>query len=288
MKVLESVRHLFLIGSRARYGSGDTDLGRARFSSRRQGRNSPLFGVSLCSFDPAFVDIASTHGFDIVWIEMEHANVAMREAEILCRIINSHGMLSLIRLPNGDRDVVLKAAETGADMLMLPMVNSAKDLQTFALHALYSPVGERGFHKFSRSMNFGLGNTVGELRKQANDNLLLWGQVETPAALRNLNELCQVEGIDGLFVGPGDLSAAFGVPGEMSDPRVVDAVLTSIATSQESGKLAGTAASTADAARWITQGVDMLMIGNNYGLYVTGMEALRKRVNELVQASQQK
>jgi 4-hydroxy-2-oxoheptanedioate aldolase len=256
-----------------------------RFQARLQDKAKPLFGLSLCSFDPAFVDIAANFGFDIIWVEMEHAAISMREAENLCRIINGNGMLSLIRLPNGDRDVVLKAAESGADMLMLPMVLDRADLETFARHARYSPAGERGFHKLSRSMNFGLGNTVDELRRQANENLLLWGQVETLSALENLRALCQVQEIDGLFVGPGDLSSAFGVPGNTSDPRVIDAVKTGIAMSHEHKKIAGTAGPPADVPRWITHGVDMLMVGNNFGFYTTAAEALRRQLDHIIESA---
>ena len=257
-----------------------------RFNARRASKNRPLIGLSLCSFDPAFIDISANLGIDIIWIEMEHANISMSEAESLCRAINANQMLSLIRLPCGNRDIVLRAAESGVDMLMLPMVNDAADLRTFVNHARYAPAGGRGFHKLSRSMNFGFGDSVSELCRQANDNLMLWGQVETLTALRNLPELCEVDGIDGLFAGPGDLSSAYGAPGDTADQRVLDAVSTTIASSHKFAKCAGSAAAPEDVPRWMPHRIDMLMVGNNLGFYISAGKALRDELGRAFEAAE--
>jgi 2-keto-3-deoxy-L-rhamnonate aldolase RhmA len=254
-----------------------------RFKARRATKATPLIGLSLCSNDPAFVDISANLGVDIIWIEMEHANITMAEAENLCRVISANEMLSLIRLPNGNRDIVLRAAESGADMLMLPMVNRALDLSEFVRNARYAPLGERGFHKLSRSMNFGFGDTVSELRRQANENLMLWGQVETLPALQSLTELCHVDGIDGLFAGPGDLSSAYGVPGDVTDQRVLDAVSTTIATGHKSGRCVGSAAAPADVAYWVRLGIDMLMVGNNLAFYISAGKTLSEQLGQAFQ-----
>jgi 4-hydroxy-2-oxoheptanedioate aldolase len=254
-------------------------MGATAFGQLQRAKKSPLIGLSLCGFDSAFVDIAAHFGFDVIWIEMEHANMTMSEAEILCRIISGNGKLSLIRLPNGDRDTVLRAAEAGPDMLMLPMVNEPGDLERFAANARYAPAGKRGFHKLSRSMKFGLGDTVAELRRQANEKLMLWGQVETLAALENLSGICQVDQIDGLFVGPGDLSSAYGVPGQVSDPRVVEAIATVIGASHSHGKCSGTALPPSEITRWREQDIGLLMVGNNIGFYISAAEALRAQLD---------
>jgi 2-keto-3-deoxy-L-rhamnonate aldolase RhmA len=260
-------------------------MGSARFRAKQRGNGKALLGLSICSFEPAFVDIAAGFEFDLIWIEMEHANISMREAEYLCRVISGHGMFSLIRLPNGSRDIVLQAVETGADMLMLPMVSTPSDTRELVKHARFSPDGERGFHKLSRSMNFGLGGTLAELRKRANDELMLWAQVENLTAVKNLDELCQVHGIDGLFAGPGDLSSAFGVPGDVADSRVVAAVEKTVSISHNYAKCAGTAAAPAHALRWSLFGADMLMVGNNLAFYVSAASALREELNKVFESA---
>jgi 4-hydroxy-2-oxoheptanedioate aldolase len=260
-------------------------MGSQKFIERQKSKAGPLFGLTLNTFDPTFVDIASRFGIDVIWIEMEHSCMTMREAENLCRIVDGNGLLSLIRLPSCERDVALKAAETGVDMLMVPMISSPTELERFVAHARYAPDGQRGFYRYSRAMNYGLGDTVPELRRQANENLMLWGQIETLSALDRLDQLCQVEGIDGLFMGPGDLSSAYGVPGQVTHQRVLDAVRKGVSASRGHGKCAGTVSRPGDAAIWIEQSIDILFVGGNVEFYVKAAEGLRNQLQIAVAAS---
>ena len=253
-------------------------MGSHKFTARQRSKQGPLFGLTLNTFDPTFVDVAGRFGIDVIWIEMEHSCMTMREAENLCRIVDGNGMLSLIRLPSGDRDVALKAAETGVDMLMVPMINSAAELERFVAHTRYAPHGQRGFYRYSRAMNYGLGDTVPELRRQANENLMLWGQVETLSALDRLEDLCTVDGIDGLFMGPGDLSSAYGVPGQVTHSRVLNAVRTGIIASRTHHKCAGTVSRAADAAIWIEQSIDLLFVGGNVDFYIKSAESVHHQI----------
>jgi 4-hydroxy-2-oxoheptanedioate aldolase len=216
---------------------------------------------------------------------MEHSCMTMREAELLCRLINGNGMISLIRLPSGERDVALRAAETGVDMLMVPMINEPAELERFVSHTRYAPEGQRGFYRYSRALNYGLGKSMTELRRNANENLMLWGQVETIAALHRLHELCQVEGVDGLFMGPGDLSSAYGIPGQISDERVVESVSTGIATTREYGKCTGTVAPPADVKRWIDESADLLFVGGNVEWYVKSAEQVQTNLQATLAGS---
>src|SRR5690606_26675706 len=132
------------------------------FKQRRRDKGGPLLTLTLNTFDPVFVEIAAQIGIDIVWIEMEHASVSLREAENLCRMIQGSGLLCLIRLPNCQRDIVLKAAEIGADMLMAPMIERREDLENLVKYSKYAPVGQRGFYSSSRALNYGFGSTMAE------------------------------------------------------------------------------------------------------------------------------
>lgn len=254
-------------------------MGDQLLKARQKLKRRPLVGVTVNTFDCVFIDIVANFDVDVIWIEMEHSSTSMREAEMLCRIINANGMLSLIRLPSGDRDVALKAAETGADMLMIPMINEPAELERFVSHTRYAPHGDRGFYKPSRAMNYGLGSSIADLRRQANQDLMLWGQVETLSALARLPELCQVDGIDGLFMGPGDLSSAYGVPGETGDARVIEAVARGIATSQHFGRAAGTVSRPNDALQWCDQAVDLLVVGGNVDFYVNAATSMKSQLD---------
>ena len=237
-----------------------------------------MLTLSLNTFDPIFIEIAAQIGIDIIWIEMEHASITLREAENLCRITQGSGMLSLIRLPNSQREMVLKAAETGTDMLMAPMIETTVDLKQLVKFAKYAPIGERGFYSSSRALNYGLGSTIAELRSVANDRLMLWGQIETLPALDRLDDLCQVAGIDGIFIGSGDLSSAYGVPGEVSDPRVVNAVDLGLATSRQYNKSCASVMPSTDIQNWKQSPLDMVVVGGNVGFLVTAAKLLQEKL----------
>lgn len=248
------------------------------FTQRLREKKGPLFGLSLNTFDPIFVEIAGRVGIDVVWIEMEHSSLTMREAETLCRLITGSNMISLIRLPNAERETVLKAAETGAEILMAPMTSTPEVLQRLVEHGRYAPAGNRGYYVPSRAMNYGLGGNIAQLRQEANDRLMLWGQIETLQALDDVKRLCQVPGIDGLFMGPGDLSAAFGVPGESDHPKVMAGVAKGLECSRRHKRLCGTVCSTDKIAHWAQRGMNVMFLANNVAFYVRSATALQEQI----------
>jgi 4-hydroxy-2-oxoheptanedioate aldolase len=249
------------------------------FFQRRQEKNRPLITLSVTVFDPAFIEVVAQFGIDVIWIEMEHASVTMREAENLCRIVQGSGMLAMIRLPNFQRESVLKAAETGADMLMAPMMNERADLELFVKNARYAPEGERGFYGTSRSLNYGLGAHVSKLREQANDRLLLWAQVETLQALERIDELCQVPGIDGIFIGPGDLSAAYGVPGQPTEERVTAAIALGAKSARKYQKVSSSVVPATDVAKW-QDSLDMVALGGNISFFANSARMLHEQLQK--------
>ena len=227
-----------------------------------------------------FVEVAARVGYDIIWIEMEHSGMTMRETEDLCRIIDGNGMFSMVRLPGVEREAVLKAAETGASILMAPMTSSVESLRQFVKHARYSPQGSRGYYGISRAMNYGIGGTPAELRKAANDRLLLWAQIETTEALACMDDLCQVDGIDGIFMGPGDLSAEFGVPGITEHSKVMEEVARGPICARRNQRFCGTVCGAEKTRYWGNLGMDMLFVASNVSLHVRGATALRQQIEE--------
>jgi len=255
------------------------------FKQRREAKQRPLIGFSLSAYDPAFVDVvARVGGYDIIWIEMEHSGMTMRETENLCRIIDGNGLLSMVRLPGVERETVLKAAEAGASILMAPMTSTVESVRQFVRHARYSPQGSRGYFGSSRAMNYGIGAAPAELRKNANDRLMLLAQIETAEALGCMDELCRVEGIDGIFMGPGDLSAELGVPGLTDHPKVLEAVTRGPVCAHGNQRFCGTVCGAEKVGYWAKLGMDMLVVASNVSLQVRGATTLRKQIEEQLTA----
>lgn len=239
--------------------------------------HKPLVGVSLYNYSPSFVEIVGHLGFNVLWIEMEHASLSFSQASDLCRIASGFGLLTMIRIPNSNRENVLRAAECGADILDLPMGNEPEDLRNLVLHACYAPEGKRGFFGSSRAVRYGIFGSIAEEQRRVNRDICLMAQVETQEAVNRLDELCGVSRIDAIFIGPGDLSSSFGVTGELNHRKVSDAVDRIIHSAKQHGKRVAVACRAADAARFVRRGADILFCGSDISCLKSGaQEILRK------------
>ena len=247
--------------------------GVTRLESKLQ-HGRPLLGTALYRHDPVFVEIAALLGFQVLWIEMEHAAISFKEAADLCRIASGANLVTMIRIPDAARDNVLRAAECGPDILDLPMANTPDVLSRFVRHARYAPDGERGSFGASRAVRYGLYESMAEEQRRVNDELCLIGQIETREAVRNAEELCQVPGIDGVFFGPSDLSASFGVTGETAHPIVVESIARCIGIARKHGKLVALMASPKHAAEWAAKGVDLLFCCSDVAALRHGVRAI--------------
>lgn len=246
----------------------------------RLSRKKPLIGLAVSAYDPLFIEIAARTGFDAIWIEMEHSGPAMPEVENMVRLIQGNGMLSIIRLPGVARETVLRAAETGVDMLIAPMTNTPEAVEELVRNARYKPVGSRGYFGSSRALNFGMGAPMAELRRRANERLTLWAQVETREALAGVDGLAGIAGVDGLFVGPGDLSAELATPGELNAAAVTEAIETSLATCRAKDRLCGLVCPPDRVGQWAKRGMDLLVIASSASFYIRGATALRQQVDQ--------
>lgn len=243
--------------------------------SKRKG--SPLLGLSVYSYDPVFVEMIAGLGLDALWIETEHTTMTLGEAGDLCRIASGVGLLTMLRIADVRRENVLKAAELDPDILDVPMVNTPEIASDLVRHACYSPKGNRGFFSVSRAMRYGLGNNIREARHRINDDLCLMVQVETAEAVTHAEEICSVPGIDGVFLGPGDLSASLGVTGETRHHLVEDAMEKTIRIAKAKGKRVSLACAPGDAARWAEKGADLLFCGGSIACQRAGVEAVLEK-----------
>lgn len=197
-----------------------------------------LLGVGLYSGAPRMAELACRIGYDVVWIEMEHGPTDFSQAESICYAALANGGLPLIRLPDASRNFVLKALEVGARILVAPMVNDAATAAQFVNHARFPPGGARGMNTNTPGAEFGL-HGFRKVLDDTNQRIHLFAQIETRAAVDNLDAICQVEGLTGVFVGPSDLSVDLGWPGEFENPQLIDAVVDVLRRARAAGKLAG-------------------------------------------------
>ena len=211
-------------------------------------------------------------GFDILWIEMEHLPASVAQAGDMCRIAAGVGLLTMIRVPDTRRDAVLKAAECGPDIILLPMANSADKVRELVAHAKYAPEGNRGNFTSSRAMRYGLSDFA-EQQRRVNCELCLLVQIETKAAVESFDEITGVPGVNGVFIGPGDLSASLGFIGNWEHPTVQDTIQTIMAAAKDKEMLTALPAASSDAGRWAKAGADLFFCASEISLLRTGLQA---------------
>jgi 2-keto-3-deoxy-L-rhamnonate aldolase RhmA len=221
-----------------------------------------LLGAAVYFYDPIFLEICARLGYQVIWIEMEHAAITFAEAADLCRMASSTGMLTMIRIPDTRRESVLKAAECGPDILDVPMVEDPEQMHDLRQYARFAPQGERGYFSVSRAVNYGIVESVAKEQQQLNRDLCLLAQIETATALARVDELAAVPDIN-LFIGPADLAASLGHPGNPAHPEVQAACRKVVAAARQHGKMVVTACAPSDYSFWLKTGVDLLFCTND-------------------------
>jgi 2-keto-3-deoxy-L-rhamnonate aldolase RhmA len=241
----------------------------------------PILGAALYFYDPVFLEIAAHMGFKVIWIEMEHAAITFSEAADLCRMAAGTGMLTMIRVPDARRESVLKAAECGPDIIDVPMVESPEQIAEIVRYARFAPEGARGFFSVSRALKYGIVDSVPDEQQKLNSELSLLAQIETVEALSRIDELVAIPGVD-IFIGPADLAASLGFPGQTSHPRVLEAAERIIKAARREGKKIVTACGSADFIYWTRMGVDLLFCANDIVCLKAGAQMALASANEAI------
>jgi len=250
-------------------------------------RCGPILGAAAYFYDPIFLEISSRLGFRAAWIEMEHGFITFAQAADLCRIAQGLGMLTMIRVADTRRESVMKAAECGPDILDVPMANSPEDLHELIRYARFPPAGERGYFGVSRAVHYGIECNVAEVQQELNQEMCLMAQIETSAGVENAEVICAVPDVD-IFLGPADLSASLGVPGQTGHERVCNAASLVIRTARKYGKHVAVGAAPQDLSFWAEQGVDLLFCINNVAAMRYGAAVAMQQAREAVERAAQR
>jgi len=247
----------------------------------------PLLGAALYFYDPVFLEIVAHMGFKVIWIEMEHAAITFSEAADLCRMAAGTGMLTMIRVPDARRESVLKAAECGPDIIDVPMADSPEQVAELVRYAKFAPEGARGFFSVSRALKYGIVDSVPAEQQRLNTELSLLAQIETAQALNRIEELAAIPDVD-IFIGPADLAASLGFPGQTSHPKLLEAAERIIDVARRHGKKIVTACGTADFAHWVRMGVDLLFCTNDIVCLKAGAQLALNAANEAIATAVEK
>lgn len=172
---------------------------------------------------PVCAEIMAHAGFDFLCVDIEHGIVDIETVSNLFRAIEATNkdVVPMVRLPGNDYSITRRYIDAGAKGIFVPMVNSREDAEEAVRSAKYPPEGERGVG-FCRANLYGI--KFDQYIKKANDDILIVAQIEHVKAVENIEEILTTPGIDGVFIGPYDLSASMGIPGELNHVDMQDAM----------------------------------------------------------------
>jgi 2-dehydro-3-deoxyglucarate aldolase len=170
---------------------------------------------------PSIAEIMADAGFDWLCIDLEHTVTDYFEAQQLIMAIQGKGLKAFVRVGENNARIIKRVLDAGADGIIVPFVNSAIEAIKAVNSIKYPPVGTRGVG-LSRAQSYGF--DFENYRDVKSKNIKLIVQIEHIDAINALDSILQIEGVDGTFIGPYDLSGSLGKPGEWNDPKVIDAL----------------------------------------------------------------
>jgi 4-hydroxy-2-oxoheptanedioate aldolase len=229
--------------------------------------HSPTHGIWNSMVNTYAVEICAGAGFDWVVIDPEHAPFELTDVLHHLQVLSGYPNVSaVVRPPNHDAAYIKRLLDTGARNLIVPMVNTVAEAEGLVRAMRYPPEGIRGVASaLARASAFG---KIEEYTRNANREMCLVVQIETVAALENIEAIAAVDGVDGLFIGPADLAASMGYYGDGGHPEVVATIEAALTRIKATGKAGGilcfspemTARYTAAGATILAVGVDLLAL----------------------------
>ena len=200
-------------------------------------RSGPIpLGTWVMSASAIVAEAMGCAGFDWLVVDAEHSPLDSMDVAAMLAAIGTTGASPVVRIPANDPVLVKRAMDAGAQTLMFPMIQTAADAERAVVSTRYPPLGIRGAAAMHRASRFGC---VPDYLKRAGEQTCVVVQIESVAAIRNLESIVAVDGVDCIFVGPGDLSASMGLPGELGHPDVHEQLQRAAQISARAGKPCG-------------------------------------------------
>lgn len=180
-------------------------------------KNQFTFGSWLTLANTETAEIMAQSGFDWLAVDMEHSAVTLKVALDMIRVVESYNVVPLVRVGDNDSYLIKRVMDAGAYGVIVPQVNSKQEAEKAVASVKYPPKGTRGVGLWRAQ---GYGTDFKQYKDWVNKESIVIVQVEHIKAVENLESILKVEDIDAFIVGPYDLSASLGIPGEFDNPKV--------------------------------------------------------------------
>jgi len=236
----------------------------------------PRIGLWMSMADPYLAEVSATAGFDWLLVDGEHAPNDLRSTLGALQAVAPYRAHPVVRVVAGEVPRIKQLLDIGAQTLLVPMVDTAEQAREVVAATRYPPLGLRGVGSaVGRASRW---SARGDYLDVADDEVCVLVQAETATALRNLEAICAVPGVDGVFIGPADLAASMGHRGRPGSPEVQQAIESAMRTIVASGKAAGTLTSDpALARRYLDLGCTFVAVGVDVLVYAHAARGLAAR-----------
>ena len=196
-----------------------------------------LFGAWVSYAEPSITETFAKAGFDFLAIDMEHSTITLPEAKGIITASQFYDVSCLPRPVSHSNDFIKPLLEFGADGMLIQMVNNANEVKRLIDHIKYPPIGKRSYG-VNRAQGYGF--DFDEYTSDWNNSSIFMIQVESIEAVDKIDEILAFDEIDGVMIGPYDISGSLGVPGQLDHPKVIEASKKVIEACEKYRKSCGT------------------------------------------------
>jgi 2-dehydro-3-deoxyglucarate aldolase len=237
-----------------------------------------LIGCWCSLGSPITTEVMGLAGFDWLLLDGEHAPNDVLSLIPQLMALKDSGSAPVVRPEWNDMVMIKRLLDAGFYNFLVPFVESVDDARRAVAATRYPPQGVRGVSVAQRSNRYG---TLIDYFKVINDNIAVIVQIENRKAVDAIDEICAVEGVDCVFIGPSDLAAGYGYLGNPSHPEVQEAMRRIVASARAHGKPAGILAPVeADARRYMEMGITFVAVGSDLGVFRGASQSLRDKFKD--------
>lgn len=224
----------------------------------RAGELVSCFKINLC--DGQSADLAARHGFDCLWLDMEHNACDWSVLNSQNWAAKSHDVDVMVRVPRGSYSDYIKPFEIDASGIVVPHIMNLEDAKKVISTTRFHPVGRRPLDG-GNADGFYTALDLKDYMKQSNEQRFIVLQIEDPEPVQDLEAIAALEGFEILFFGPGDFSQGIGAPGDWKHPRLVETRELVAKVARKHGKFAATVSSTENIDAMVDMGYTFISIG---------------------------
>jgi 2-keto-3-deoxy-L-rhamnonate aldolase RhmA len=239
-----------------------------RATLKKRLRNRELLFAGWISYaHPSITETFARAGFDFIFIDMEHSTISIEQGQRIIAASQSEGVPCIPRPVSHSNDYIKPLLESGADGLLIQMVETTQQVQALISDIKYPPTGRRTYG-VNRAQAYGF--DFDEYIQNWNETSTFMLQIESIKAVENIEKLINFDEVDGVMIGPLDIAGSLGVPGQTTHPMVIEASRRVINACERYGKSCGTQVSDANHATVRA----LFELGYNYAILGSDLFAL--------------